>query len=61
MEVLDARVPREKRGADYLCFHSFCYIPAQRQVLPSPSGEHNPSTALMPPKGVEETCGNRER
>lgn len=63
MEVLDARVPREKRGAKDSCFHYICYIPAQRQVLTSLSGEHNPSTALRPPKvlAVKEICGNSER
>lgn len=63
MEVLDARVPREEGGAEDSCCHYICYIPAQKQVLTSLSDEHNPSTALTPPKvlAVKEFFGNRER
>jgi len=48
MEVLDARVLREKIGAEDSCLHYICYIPAEGQVLTVSSGEHNPSTALGP-------------
>lgn len=63
MKVLDGRIPREKRGAEDLCFHYICYIPAQRQVLTSLSDEHNPSTAPTPQKvlAVIEICGDKER
>lgn len=60
MDVLDAKVPREKRGAEDLCFHYICYISAQRQSWP-----HHQLDAILPlpPKvlTVKEIGGNGER